>query len=44
MELWHIWHVGLVLQEQHQRGAANGIVMTTMSAFKTVGPAGGGAL
>ncbi|RHN69323.1 putative major facilitator superfamily domain-containing protein [Medicago truncatula] len=30
--------------EQHQRGAANGIAMTTMSAFKTIGPAGGGAL
>jgi hypothetical protein len=31
-------------QEQHQRGAANGIAMTGMSIFKTIGPAGGGAL
>ncbi|KAH1248187.1 Protein ZINC INDUCED FACILITATOR-LIKE 1 [Glycine max] len=30
--------------EQHQRGAANGFVMTCMSAFKTVGPASGGAM
>ncbi|CAJ2638645.1 unnamed protein product [Trifolium pratense] len=30
--------------EQHQRGAANGIAMTGMSIFKTIGPAGGGAL
>ncbi|KAL1292101.1 hypothetical protein AAHE18_20G246900 [Arachis hypogaea] len=30
--------------EQHQRGAANGIAMTAMSAFKTIGPAAGGAL
>ncbi|KAJ1392851.1 MFS transporter superfamily [Sesbania bispinosa] len=30
--------------EQHQRGAANGIAMTGMSAFKTIGPAGGGAI
>ncbi|KAH1128431.1 hypothetical protein GLYMA_06G313700v4 [Glycine max] len=30
--------------EQHQRGAANGFVMTCMSAFKTVGPASGGAI
>jgi hypothetical protein len=33
-----------VKQEQHQRGAANGIAMTGMSIFKTIGPAGGGAL
>ncbi|RDX67874.1 Protein ZINC INDUCED FACILITATOR-LIKE 1 [Mucuna pruriens] len=30
--------------EQHQRGAANGFVMTCMSAFKTIGPASGGAI
>ncbi|MED6200132.1 hypothetical protein PIB30_082217 [Stylosanthes scabra] len=30
--------------EQHERGAANGIAMTAMSAFKTIGPAAGGAL
>ncbi|XP_061369044.1 protein ZINC INDUCED FACILITATOR-LIKE 1-like [Gastrolobium bilobum] len=30
--------------EQHQRGAANGISMTTMSVFKAIGPAGGGAI
>ncbi|KAI5406154.1 protein ZINC INDUCED FACILITATOR 1 isoform X3 [Lathyrus oleraceus] len=30
--------------EQHQRGAANGFAMTAMSAFKIIGPAGGGAL
>ncbi|KAI4384318.1 hypothetical protein MLD38_002489 [Melastoma candidum] len=30
--------------EQDQRGAANGIAMTTMSLFKAVGPAAGGAL
>ncbi|XP_058753920.1 protein ZINC INDUCED FACILITATOR-LIKE 1-like [Vicia villosa] len=30
--------------EQHQRGAANGVAMTAMSAFKIIGPAGGGAL
>ncbi|GAU16396.1 hypothetical protein TSUD_117450 [Trifolium subterraneum] len=30
--------------EQHQRGAANGIAMTGMSIFKTIGPAGGGAV
>ncbi|XP_057991261.1 protein ZINC INDUCED FACILITATOR 1 isoform X3 [Hevea brasiliensis] len=30
--------------DQHQRGAANGIAMTTMSLFKAAGPAGGGAL
>ncbi|XP_068659655.1 protein ZINC INDUCED FACILITATOR-LIKE 1-like [Aristolochia californica] len=29
---------------QHQRGAANGIAMTAMSLFKTMGPAGGGPL
>ncbi|KAK9170608.1 hypothetical protein Syun_002748 [Stephania yunnanensis] len=28
---------------QHQRGAANGICMTAMSIFKTIGPAAGGA-
>ncbi|CAN0839717.1 Protein ZINC INDUCED FACILITATOR-LIKE 1 [Linum grandiflorum] len=31
-------------QDQHQRGAANGISMTAMSLFKAVGPAGGGSL
>lgn len=31
-------------QEQHQRGAANGISMTAMSIFKAIGPAGGGAV
>jgi len=31
-------------QEQRQRGAANGIAMTGMSIFKTIGPAGGGAV
>uniref|UniRef100_A0A7N0U5N7 Uncharacterized protein n=1 Tax=Kalanchoe fedtschenkoi TaxID=63787 RepID=A0A7N0U5N7_KALFE len=30
--------------EQHQRGAANGIAMTSMSIFKAIGPAGGGAI
>ncbi|XP_057538915.1 protein ZINC INDUCED FACILITATOR-LIKE 1-like [Amaranthus tricolor] len=30
--------------DQHQRGAANGISMTTMSLFKAIGPAFGGAL
>ncbi|MED6212314.1 hypothetical protein PIB30_082121 [Stylosanthes scabra] len=30
--------------EQHQRGAANGIAMTLMSVFKTIGPAAGGAM
>ncbi|KAI3945299.1 hypothetical protein MKX01_035060 [Papaver californicum] len=29
---------------QHQRGAANGIAMTSMSLFKAFGPAGGGAI
>ncbi|KAG9454964.1 hypothetical protein H6P81_007868 [Aristolochia fimbriata] len=29
---------------QHQRGAANGIAMTTMSLFRSLGPAGGGPL
>ncbi|RHN41283.1 putative major facilitator superfamily [Medicago truncatula] len=33
-----------LLSEQHQRGAANGIAMTGMSIFKTIGPAGGGAV
>ncbi|CAL0333629.1 unnamed protein product [Lupinus luteus] len=32
------------LVEQHQRGAANGIAMTAMSLFKTIGPATGGAI
>lgn len=31
-------------QDQHQRGAANGLAMTAMSLFKAAGPAGGGAL
>jgi len=31
-------------QEQHQRGAANGISMTGMSLFKAIGPATGGAV
>ncbi|KAL3537682.1 hypothetical protein ACH5RR_001048 [Cinchona calisaya] len=30
--------------EQHQRGVANGIAMTAMSLFKSVGPAAGGAV
>ncbi|KAK7322512.1 hypothetical protein VNO77_25895 [Canavalia gladiata] len=30
--------------EQHQRGIANGICMTAMSAFKIIGPAAGGAI
>ncbi|KAL2971700.1 hypothetical protein AAZX31_15G210800 [Glycine max] len=30
--------------EQHQRGAANGISMTGMSLFKSIGPATGGAI
>ncbi|KAF3536546.1 hypothetical protein F2Q69_00018773 [Brassica cretica] len=30
--------------DQSQRGAANGIAMTAMSLFKTVGPAGAGIL
>ncbi|KAI3852467.1 hypothetical protein MKX03_017756 [Papaver bracteatum] len=29
---------------QHQRGAANGIAMTSMSLFKAFGPAGGGCV
>uniref|UniRef100_A0A0C9S8Z0 TSA: Wollemia nobilis Ref_Wollemi_Transcript_10065_2141 transcribed RNA sequence n=1 Tax=Wollemia nobilis TaxID=56998 RepID=A0A0C9S8Z0_9CONI len=29
---------------QNQRGAANGLAMTGMSLFKTIGPAGGGSL
>ena len=31
-------------QEQHQRGAANGISMTAMSLFKAIGPAAGGTM
>jgi len=31
-------------QEQHQRGAANGISMTAMSLFKAIGPATGGTV
>ena len=31
-------------QEQHRRGAANGISMTAMSLFKAIGPAAGGAV
>lgn len=38
----------LILQnravEQQQRGIANGISMTAMSAFKVIGPAAGGAI
>ncbi|XP_023637296.1 protein ZINC INDUCED FACILITATOR 1 [Capsella rubella] len=38
----------LILQnkavDQNQRGAANGIAMTAMSLFKTIGPAGAGIL
>ncbi|KAF3501941.1 hypothetical protein F2Q69_00044852 [Brassica cretica] len=30
--------------DQHQRGAANGLAMTSMSLFKTVGPVGAGIL
>nr|KYP40113.1 hypothetical protein KK1_038568 [Cajanus cajan] len=30
--------------EQHQRGIANGISMTAMSAFKVIGPTAGGAI
>ncbi|XP_074284345.1 protein ZINC INDUCED FACILITATOR 1-like isoform X1 [Silene latifolia] len=33
-----------VMSDQDQRGATNGISMTTMSLFKAVGPACGGAL
>uniref|UniRef100_A0A7N0ZYC0 Uncharacterized protein n=1 Tax=Kalanchoe fedtschenkoi TaxID=63787 RepID=A0A7N0ZYC0_KALFE len=33
-----------IMSEQHQRGAANGIAMTSMSIFKAIGPAGGGAI
>ncbi|KAF2563667.1 hypothetical protein F2Q70_00014292 [Brassica cretica] len=32
------------VKDQSQRGAANGITMTAMSLFKTVGPAGAGIL
>lgn len=32
------------LQEQHQRGAANGIAVTSMSLFQAVGPASAGAM
>jgi len=31
-------------QEQHQRGAANGIAMTGMSLFNAIGPATGGTV
>ena len=31
-------------QEQHQRGAANGLSMTGMSLFKAIGPAAGGTM
>lgn len=34
----------ICVQDQHQRGAANGIAMTGMSIFKAIGPAAGGAL
>ncbi|TKY49802.1 zinc induced facilitator 1 [Spatholobus suberectus] len=30
--------------EQHERGIANGVCMTAMSAFKVIGPAAGGAI
>ncbi|KAG5033448.1 hypothetical protein JHK85_017430 [Glycine max] len=33
-----------VIIEQQQRGIANGISMTAMSAFKVIGPAAGGAM
>nr|GMD48342.1 protein ZINC INDUCED FACILITATOR 1-like isoform X1 [Ipomoea batatas] len=33
-----------ILNEQDQRAAANGVAMTGMSIFKTIGPAGAGAL
>ncbi|KAF3664111.1 putative protein ZINC INDUCED FACILITATOR-LIKE 1-like isoform X2 [Capsicum annuum] len=33
-----------VLSDQRQRGAANGLAMTSMSLFKAIGPAGGGLL
>ncbi|KAJ6983725.1 hypothetical protein NC653_026517 [Populus alba x Populus x berolinensis] len=32
------------IQDRNQRGAANGVAMTTVSLFKAVGPAGGGSL
>lgn len=32
------------LQAQDQRGAANGIAVTTMSIFKAIAPAAGGAM
>jgi hypothetical protein len=37
--IWLIWK-----QEQHQRGAANGISLTAMSLFKAIGPAAGGTM
>ncbi|PHU06195.1 Protein ZINC INDUCED FACILITATOR 1 [Capsicum chinense] len=33
-----------ILSSQEQRGAANGISMSSMSLFKTIGPAAGGSL
>ncbi|KAJ4832684.1 hypothetical protein Tsubulata_039569 [Turnera subulata] len=36
--------ISRIAGDQHQRGAANGLAMTTMSLSKAVGPAGGGAI
>lgn len=42
MELWFVRQnaIGFGILEQHQRGVADGVVMTVMSAFKIFGPAG----
>ena len=44
MEMWNIYAMVIWKQEQHQRGTANSIAMTGMSAFKAIGPACAGAL
>lgn len=36
--------LSMTQQDQHERGAANGIALTAMSLFKAAGPAGAGAL
>ena len=48
IKLWRVVSYGITCwfgkQEQHQRGAANGIAMTGMSLFNAIGPAGGGTV
>lgn len=41
---WSCGHINIEKQEQHQRGAANGISMAGMSLFKVIGPAAGGTM